>query len=187
MTDTSMFWALALSDDPDRLGDLLFWLCLVVTIISLAIPLRLFLNLRRMRWLTSRSGLATASGEKCGLTVIIPARNEEESLATCVGSILDQKEIDLEVVVVNDHSTDRTRDVADELARTDPRVRVIHDPPIEPGWLGKQNAMQKALETVSSEHLLFSDEDIVLAPGFIAAWLAEAKRRERRLVSCLAR
>ncbi len=185
--DTSTLRTLALSYDLGQLGDVLVWLCLAVSIFAAAFPLRLFLNIRRMRWLTGRSGPETVSGQtvQVGLTVIIPARNEEEYLEACVRSILDQKEIDLEVVVVNDHSTDRTRDVADELARTDPRVRVIHDPPVEPGWLGKPNAMQKALETVSSEYILFSDADIVHSPGCIAAGLAEVKRRDLGLVTLM--
>ena len=67
-----------------------------------------------------------AADNHCLVSVIIPAYNAAEYLADAVRSALDQGGVNVEVVVVNDGSTDGTAAVADTLAATDPRIRVIH-------------------------------------------------------------
>ncbi len=108
----------------------------------------------------------------------MPARNEEEDLGRSIESVLAQEEVELEVIVVNDHSTDRTGAIADAAAGRDGRVRVIHDPELPPGWLGKCNAMQKAAGIATGEMLLFTDGDIIHERRCFATALAEIERRE---------
>jgi hypothetical protein len=129
--------------------------------------LRCVLVQRRLRGLTPDAApLPTAET----LSVVMPARNEAVDLAAALHSILAQEGVHLEVTVVNDHSTDRTGAIADAIARTDPRVRVIHDPPLPPGWLGKCNAMQQGAAGATGDTLLFADADVVQAPtGFATA------------------
>jgi glycosyltransferase involved in cell wall biosynthesis len=115
--------------------------------------------------------------------VIVPARNEEQDLAAALESILRQTDVTLEVIVVNDHSTDRTGTIADAAAQADPRVRVIHHPPLPPGWLGKSNAMQQAAALASAEYLLFTDADILFQPPCLALALAEMRRYELDFLS----
>ena len=76
-----------------------------------------------------------------GVSVIC---SQGSRLAAALESILQQTEVTLEVIVVDDHSTDRTGTIADAAAAADPRVQVIHQPPLPPGWLGKQSAMHQA-------------------------------------------
>ena len=115
--------------------------------------------------------------------MIIPARNEEQDLAAAVTSVLDQREVELEVIVVNDHSSDRTGAIADSLAATDSRVKVIHDPDLPQGWLGKCNAMQTASSLATGDMLLFSDADIVHARDCFVTALAEMDRRDLDFLS----
>ena len=82
-------------------------------------------------------------------------------------SVLAQQDVELEVIVVNDHSSDRTGPIADSFAAADGRVKVIHDPELPPGWLGKCNAMQKAAAVAAGDVLLFTDADIVHAPRLL--------------------
>ena len=114
------------------------------------------------------------------MSVIIPARNEEQDLAEALASVLSQQDVELEVIVVNDHSSDRTGAIADTLAAADARVTVIHDPELPPGWLGKCNAMQKAVAVASGDMLLFTDADIMHDPRCFVTALAEMERRESR-------
>ena len=117
------------------------------------------------------------------VSVIIPARNEAEDLAAALETILRQEDVEIEVIVVNDHSTDATGSIADAMAQTDPRIRVIHDPPLLPGWLGKCNAMQQAAAVASGDILLFTDADIFYAPRTLATALGEMEQRRLDLLS----
>src|SRR3954469_22560634 len=71
------------------------------------------------------------------VSVIVPARNEEDCLGRCLASLSKQTGINFEIIVVNDHSTDRTREVAEEYAG----VRVIDAPELPAGWTGKNWAV----------------------------------------------
>ncbi len=117
------------------------------------------------------------------MSVIIPARNEEQDLADALASVLNQQDVELEVIVVNDHSSDRTGAIADTLAAADARVTVIHDPELPPGWLGKCNAMQKAVAVASGDMLLFTDADIMHRPRCFVTALAEMERRDLDFLS----
>src|SRR5437870_495265 len=75
------------------------------------------------------------------LSVVIPARNEEQDIEEALRSVLGQKGVDLHVIVVNDHSTDRTGAILRRLAEEDSRITVVENPPLKAGWLGKPNAM----------------------------------------------
>ncbi len=119
--------------------------------------------------------------------MIIPARNEELDLAQALASILAQQDVELEAIVVNDHSTDRTGAIADAAALADPRLKVIHDPELPPGWLGKCNAMEQAARQASGDVLLFTDADIMFEPTCFAAALDEMERRELDLLSLFPR
>lgn len=109
------------------------------------------------------------------LSVVIPARNEAKTLEPALRSLLAQTGVDFEVILVNDHSTDATGEIAERLAEENPRLRVLHDPDLPAGWLGKPNAMQKGSELARAPVLLFSDADIHFRPGCLAAALRELR------------
>ncbi len=136
-------------------------ICIIMALFSLAIIIRCLLAQRRIQWLSPSSANLHRT-EK--ISVIIPARDEERDITSCLRSVLSQEGVDLEVIVVNDHSTDRTGAIIDDIARTDSRVRVFHNPPLIPGWLGKCNAMQFGAASATGEYLLFSDADIIHRP-----------------------
>lgn len=117
------------------------------------------------------------------LSVIIPARNEAHDLEHSLRSVLGQEGVQMEVFVVNDHSTDRTGAIADDAARSDPRVRVLHDPPLPAGWLGKQNAMQQAAARATGDLLLFSDADIIHHPRCFTAGIRELQQNGYDFIS----
>lgn len=154
-------------------ADPLLVLCGFAAVLSLVVAARFIAALRRIAWPTPPSP-GSSPGAK--ITVVIPARNEAQDLDAAVRSVLAQEGVELEVIVINDHSTDRTGAIADELARSDPRLTVIHDPELPPGWFGKCNAMQQAAERASGEYVLFTDADIRHGPTCFATALAELER-----------
>ena len=113
------------------------------------------------------------------LSVIIPARNEEASLGSCLESLVSQTGVAYEIIVVNDHSTDRTAEIAASFAG----VRVIEAGFLPPGWTGKNNAVGCGAREARGEWLLFTDADTVHLPGSLARALAEAKEYKADMLS----
>jgi glycosyltransferase involved in cell wall biosynthesis len=159
-------------------------LCVFSALISLVVAVQFLAALRRTTW---RSPPITGRSRSVRLTVIIPARNEEQDLAQTLHSVLHQEEVALEVIVVNDHSTDRTGAIADSQASADSRVRVIHDPELPAGWLGKCSAMQNGVSLCSGDVLLFMDADITHHPRCFVTALAEMERHELDFLSLFPR
>jgi cellulose synthase/poly-beta-1,6-N-acetylglucosamine synthase-like glycosyltransferase len=95
------------------------------------------------------------------ISVVIPARNEDEDIERALRSILGQKGVELHVIVVNDHSTDRTGAILKRLAEEDSRLTIVENPPLQGGWLGKPNAMNHGVAFASDELILFTDADVV--------------------------
>lgn len=131
------------------------------------------------------------------VTVVVPARNEEAVLDNCLRGIREQTYGSergtrsdapaLRVVVVDDGSTDRTGEIAEEHAAQDPRVHVVHSEGPPPGWSGKVHAMHTGVEAAgepeAGEWLLFVDADTVLAPELLSKLLGTAERADADLVS----
>lgn len=111
------------------------------------------------------------------LSVVMPARNEGAHLEAALRAKLASSYPNLELVLVNDRSTDDTGAIAERLAATDARLRVVHLTELPDGWLGKLYAQQRGLEACSGEYVLFSDADIVIAPGTFERVMAECERR----------
>jgi glycosyltransferase involved in cell wall biosynthesis len=108
------------------------------------------------------------------VSVIIPARNEEICLADCLQSLVTQSGTDFEIIVVDDHSTDRTREIAHAFSG----VSVVEAGPLPPGWTGKNNAVTTGARHARGEWLLFTDADTVHIPGSLARALAEAREHD---------
>ena len=126
--------------------------------------------LREMRWLEPASNPGR-SGARCRrLSVIIPARDEQQLVSAALGSVLAQDGVEMEVVAVNDHSSDSTGRLLDALAEIAPALTVYHSPEPRAGWLGKTNAIRHALAHAGkADYTLFADADIVHLPGCFAA------------------
>jgi glycosyltransferase involved in cell wall biosynthesis len=102
------------------------------------------------------------------VSILIPARDEEGNIARVVESALASRGVDLEVVVMDDHSTDRTVEIVRTISSRDPRVRVETAPPLPEGWAGKQHACHALAQTAQGEVLLFVDADVEFDPDGIA-------------------
>jgi glycosyltransferase involved in cell wall biosynthesis len=113
------------------------------------------------------------------VTIVVPARNEEACLGECLSSLAAQTGVRFEIIVVDDHSTDRTG----EIARNFAGARVISPGPLPPGWTGKNNAVVAGAREAHGEWLLFTDADTVHLPGSLARALAEAKKERADLLS----
>jgi hypothetical protein len=109
------------------------------------------------------------------ITVIVPARDEEQAIEECLRSLLVSDLPNLNVIAVNDRSTDRTGAIMDAVsAGSNHRLTVIHITELPPGWLGKTHAMALAAKQATSGWLLFTDGDVIFRPDAIRRALAHA-------------
>jgi glycosyltransferase involved in cell wall biosynthesis len=118
------------------------------------------------------------------VSIIVPARNEEPSLGDCLDSLTAQTGVPFEIIVVDDGSTDRTREIAQSFAgvRVIP-ARPLHEDGAGKAWTGKNNAVIAGAKEASAQWLLFTDADTVHLPGSLARALEEAKHERADLLS----
>jgi len=139
--------------------------------------------------LTCFDGLRSAppppAGEAPRISILVPARNEERCIGPCIRSLLAQDYPHLELIVLDDLSSDGTPHLLDELGLRpgDPQRRVIRGQALPTGWVGKNWACDQLARTATGEFLFFTDADTVHAPGTVSAALAYAERRRASLVS----
>jgi len=110
------------------------------------------------------------------LSVVVPARDEECTIEPAMRSLLAQDYPGLEVIAVDDRSSDRTGDVLESLAREDPRLRVMHVRELPSGWLGKNHALHAGAAEARGEWILFTDADVRFAPDTLRRAVAHACR-----------
>jgi glycosyltransferase involved in cell wall biosynthesis len=108
------------------------------------------------------------SAQPAAVSVLIPARNEELGIEACVRSVLASERVELEVIVLDDGSTDRTAELVRAVAAGDPRLRLERAPPLPAGWCGKQHACYVLAGLARHETLAFLDADVRLAPDALA-------------------
>jgi glycosyltransferase involved in cell wall biosynthesis len=116
------------------------------------------------------------------ISVIVPARNEEAVIGTCVESLAQQSEI-TEILVVNDQSTDRTAKIVGELIKQHPKVRLLETTDLPAGWVGKNHAVWLGANQAREAWLLFTDADVIHERGSGARALEISKAQSASLVS----
>ncbi len=117
------------------------------------------------------------------VSVLIPARNEEKSIGAALQSVLQNTGVDLEVIVLDDHSADNTAKVVLEHAAKDDRVRLEQAPDLPDGWCGKQHACYTLAKHARYPILTFLDADVRLEPEAIARMVGFLTSSNTQLVS----
>ena len=111
-----------------------------------------------------------------GITVIVPARDEVADIGATLRSLLKQDYANVQIIAVNDRSTDETGPVMEKIARGHEDVlRIIHVRELPEGWLGKTHAMALAARQATTEWLLFTDGDVTFAPDALRRTLVHAQ------------
>ena len=108
------------------------------------------------------------------LSVVIPACNEAAALESALGSVLEQDYPELEIILIDDRSTDGTAAIVDRMAAADPRILRYHVEQLPEGWLGKVHALDLGAAKAGGSWLLFTDADVHMAPGALRRAIAYA-------------
>ena len=136
----------------------------LIALLLAAIPCGMFLlNLLVYRPISNRKSQSTNP-----ISVLIPARNEEKNIRATLAAVLANRGVHFEVIVLDDHSTDRTASIVAKFAVQDPRVRLECAPPLPAGWCGKQHACHVLARLARHPLLVFIDADVRLAPDALA-------------------
>lgn len=121
------------------------------------------------------------------LSVVVPARDEEANICRCLESVLRQRYLNLEVIVVNDNSSDRTGELARTFAGEDPRLTVLDGAPLPPGWSGRVYACLQGAKRARGTYLLILDADTELVEDGLGRALAYALEHQTDLLAVLPR
>jgi hypothetical protein len=146
--------------------------------IALALAAPPFVLMLWNLWLYRAPALAAA---RHAVSVLIPARNEEANIGDAVAAVLASEGVVLEVVVLDDGSTDATAAILAGIA--DPRLRVATGGTLPPGWSGKQHACMKLAGLAQHDLMVFVDADVRLAPDALSRMVGFMQRHDVGLAS----
>jgi len=108
------------------------------------------------------------------VSIVVPACDEEAGVEAALRSLLTQRYPNVQVVAVDDRSSDGTGTIMDRLAREDARLSAVHVETLPEGWLGKLNALHRGVEQSDGEWLLFADADAHLGPDTLRKCISHA-------------
>jgi chlorobactene glucosyltransferase len=148
-------------------------------------PVVTYLRLRHSHSLDEESDVALENPPL--VSVIVPARNEAHNIERCVTSILSTTYPNVELIVVDDSSTDGTAQIARDAAQRDPRARFIKSPPLPDGWFGKQWACATGARVARGSVLQFTDADTLHSPDLVTRSMNAMRRTRAQLFSVAGR
>ncbi|MCI0349520.1 MAG: glycosyltransferase family 2 protein [Acidobacteriales bacterium] len=142
----------------------------IIRLAQIALGMRTIPDLRAPEWDLPASARCSPR-----VSIIVPARNEEQAIEAAMRSLLALEYPSYDVIAVNDRSTDATPEILTRLA-SNQRLRVIHITDLPPGWLGKANAMATGLAQATAEWILFTDADVCFRPDTLRRAIGYAER-----------
>lgn len=153
----------------------------IVFIVTLGISIFAIINLIALKVMTQKPQKLE---KEPFVSVLIPARNEEKYIEGCVKSLLDQDYKNYEIIVLDDHSEDRTQEIVSNLAKNNPKVKLVIGKPLPSDWLGKQYACYQLAKEAKGEYLLFTDADTIHTKRSISWGITNALHYTSDLLSC---
>jgi len=148
--------------------DTIFYYQIAITVVTASLFCVALYNVRRFVTLPS-----SAKPSQVRVSVLVPARNEERCIEACVTSLCQQDHVNLEVVVLDDQSTDRTSEILTSLKQRFPdRLRVITGTDLPKGWVGKSWACHALSQQATGDVFLFTDADTTHEPHCVRSAVA---------------
>ncbi len=147
-----------------------FWLSLAALAAVTLSALEVALGWRRIGHLKDVE--VPASAPRSRVSLIVSALNEAATIEPALRSLLSIDYADLEIIVINDRSTDETPSIVEKVAAGSTRMRVVHLNALPSGWLGKNHALHHGAAIATGDYLLFTDADAVFAPSAVSRAVA---------------
>ena len=147
---------------------------------SILVALLAVVNLFFIRRASISDSLKTQSAL---VSILIPARNEEANIGRCLYSLIDQSYKNIEIIILDDDSTDYTFSIAKEISKKDKRIKIVKGMPIEKDWLGKNWACHQLSSIAKGDMLLFIDADTKLQSKTIEETIVEMEEFDIDLIT----
>ena len=147
-----------------------FWISLLVFVGSVAAFIEVAIGIRRIRQL--RDTMPEPGNDAPRVSIVFSALNEAATIEPALRSAMSIDYPKLEIIAINDRSTDGTGDILDKLSGLHPRIRVLHIDHLPPGWLGKNHALNEGAKLASGDYLLFTDADVIFDPSAVTRAIA---------------
>lgn len=148
-------------------GGCIYWLFLLYIILRVIKSIPLLENLKYDK-----------SREWPKVSVVIPACNEADTIEDAIQSRLQDDYPNIEILLIDDRSTDGTSEIIDKIAAQDERVKAIHIKELPDGWLGKLYAMHRGVQEATGSWFLFSDADVFIKPTTLKRAIAYSEIRK---------
>lgn len=158
---------------------ILAWSALILTLMQFGVSL---VNLFFRQWLPRLQ-----PENQPLVSVLIPARNEELTIGSLLGDLLKQPYNNLEIIVFDDQSEDKTAEIVHSAAAADARIRLINSPGLPEGWTGKNFACHTLGGVAKGEYLLFLDADVRMGGHLIGNLVATARKWGAGLITIFPR
>ena len=117
------------------------------------------------------------------VSVMIPARNEESNIGNILQDLVRQDYTNIEIIVFDDQSEDKTREIVNEFTVADTRIRLVSSEGLPEGWLGKNFACYSLSKHSKGDYLLFLDADVRIKNNTIGKALSFSKKHDLALIS----
>ena len=161
------------------------WTLVIASVWTAGVAWLLSRAVRQFGRYQSLSPCSSSEVDAPDLAVIVPARNEAPRIERCLRGLIaqDYPTNRLEIVVIDDNSTDGTAAVVERVAQEDARVRLVRGAPLAPGWAGKPHACRQGADAVAADWLCFLDADVAALPGLLRTAVGTAQKRQIDLLS----
>ena len=153
-----------------------FVLTLLVLVITFGTFLQLWYGMRKLRLLADVP--PALNGVAPRVSIVFSALNEATTIEPALRSLLALDYPNLEIIAIDDRSTDATGEILDRLGREHPSLRVLHIEELPSGWLGKTHALQRGGELASGDYLLFTDADVMFDRSALLRAVAYCERKQ---------
>lgn len=161
------------------------FLPLMITGLLLLLFINMLFNLRNLNECTLTPELSDQTLSTPFVSVLVPARNEEHNIANCLLSLAQQDYPHYEILVLDDNSTDKTLSIAQEAARTFPRIKVIRGKKLPSGWNGKNWACYQLSQKAQGEWMLLTDADTTHSPQSISMAMMMAQKNQAHFLTTI--
>ncbi|OEK01466.1 hypothetical protein BFP97_08005 [Roseivirga sp. 4D4] len=155
---------------------------IILVLFSVCLLVQILFHQLVFRKLLQKEDTPEKSSQTPSVSIIIAARNEDENLAKLIRALHDQDHPDLEVIIVNDRSTDNSETIIETSIRNKPHFKQIKIDHLPEGWTGKKHALSLGIQAAKNDILLFTDADCIPKSSQWASLMAGAFKETTAIV-----
>ena len=148
--------------------------------------LSFLVTLSNLKFLDSLVGRRNKSNvQNISISILVPARNEEENIAQCLRALIAQEYNPIEILILDDRSTDSTPEIIRNIAKSDDRIKILSGSELPNGWIGKNWACHQLSQEATGDFLLFIDADTILSEEVVLSAVTNSTNMNTDLLTVM--